>query len=203
MSWCGSGRRTSRAGRWAWTPSAISRWKPAAIRASKPGIRRIRDRLLAEHLGLPVDAVARGIEQAGSLRAFIDAREHADHTLVRIELAPETDTPPSEALRAAADPARTDPFGRRSELVPPVEVRHPQSASASGSCSPSRYGRRRLDMSSNGRNFRRPDALVRCLLASTLWIGVDRIAGSVVLIPLELLAIAAVSVRRASWRIIV
>ena len=40
----------------------------------RAGIRRIRDRLLAEHLGLPVDAVARGIERAGSIARFIDAR---------------------------------------------------------------------------------------------------------------------------------
>ena len=38
------------------------------------GIRQIRDRLVAEHLGLRSDAVARGVESAGSLRAFIDSR---------------------------------------------------------------------------------------------------------------------------------
>ena len=99
-------------------------------RRVQPGIRHIRDRLLGEHLGVSVDAVARGIEQAGSLRAFIDASEHADHTLVRIELPPETDTPPSEALRAAADPAEPLLSGSLvADVVPPVDAikgRRPQ-----------------------------------------------------------------------------
>ena len=43
----------------------------------REGIRRIRDRLLAEHLALPVDVVAREIERAGSLRALVDSRESA------------------------------------------------------------------------------------------------------------------------------
>jgi phosphatidylserine/phosphatidylglycerophosphate/cardiolipin synthase-like enzyme/uncharacterized membrane protein YdjX (TVP38/TMEM64 family) len=68
------------------------------------GIRRIRDRLLAEHLGLQADDVERGIAHAGSLRAFIDTRQDADRTLARLELSSETETPPSEALQAAADP---------------------------------------------------------------------------------------------------
>ena len=68
------------------------------------GVRQIRNRLIAEHLGLSVDAVASGIERSGSLRAFIDTRQGADRTLARIELAAESETPPSEALRAAADP---------------------------------------------------------------------------------------------------
>jgi phospholipase D1/2 len=67
------------------------------------GIRHIRDRLLAEHLGLEVEAVRDGIERARSLRAFIDTRQDADRTLERLELTSETEAP-SEALRAAADP---------------------------------------------------------------------------------------------------
>ena len=42
---------------------------------ARAGILRVRDRLLGEHLGLPVDAVARGIDGSGSLGAFIDTRE--------------------------------------------------------------------------------------------------------------------------------
>jgi phospholipase D1/2 len=70
----------------------------------RAGIRHIRDRLLAEHLALPVEAVTRGIERAGSLRAFVDEREGGDHTLLRIELPAADDTPPPETLREAADP---------------------------------------------------------------------------------------------------
>jgi phospholipase D1/2 len=87
------------------------------------GIRQIRDRLLAEHLGLPVDAVAAEVERAGSIRALIDARERADHTLVRIELGAADETPPSETLRAAADP--DEPVGVGSsvaQLVPPADA---------------------------------------------------------------------------------
>jgi phospholipase D1/2 len=68
------------------------------------GIRRIRNRLLAEHMMLPLEAVADGIERMGSIRAFVDARESAEHTLVRVELPAEPEPPPSEGLRAAADP---------------------------------------------------------------------------------------------------
>jgi phospholipase D1/2 len=88
------------------------------------GIRRIRDRLLAEHLGLDAAAVAHGIEGATSLRAFIDSRESAaDHTLVRIELPAETGAPPSEALRAAADPDGPLLSGSLlADVVPPVNA---------------------------------------------------------------------------------
>ncbi len=72
---------------------------------ARPGILRIRNRLVGEHLGLPANAVAQEIERVGSLHELIDAREHADHTLVRIDVPPEAATPPSEALREAADPA--------------------------------------------------------------------------------------------------
>jgi phospholipase D1/2 len=69
------------------------------------GIRHIRVRLLAEHLALSVDAVAHGIERAGSLRTFIDSREQAERTLARIELPPEPEEAAlSDTLREAADP---------------------------------------------------------------------------------------------------
>jgi phospholipase D1/2 len=67
------------------------------------GIRTIRARLVAEHLGRAVDDVACDIERAGSLRAVIDANAAADHTLVPIEW-PASETPLPEAIRAAADP---------------------------------------------------------------------------------------------------
>ena len=64
-----------------------------------------------------------GVARAGSLRALIDGRESADHTLVRIELPAETEPPPSEALRAAADP--DEPIGvgpSVAQLVPPTDA---------------------------------------------------------------------------------
>ena len=42
---------------------------------ARAGILRVRDRLLAEHLGLSVDDVAREIERLGSIGAFIDTRQ--------------------------------------------------------------------------------------------------------------------------------
>ena len=88
----------------------------------QPGIRRIRNRLLAEHLGLTADEVAQGLARAGSMRAFIDERAQADRTLPRIELPAEPPPPSSEALRAAADP--DEPVLATSlvaSIVPPVD----------------------------------------------------------------------------------
>ena len=58
--------------------------------AVRDGIRRIRDRMLAEHLDMQPGDVSREIERAGSLGALIDARAQGDHTLVAIETPPET-----------------------------------------------------------------------------------------------------------------
>jgi phosphatidylserine/phosphatidylglycerophosphate/cardiolipin synthase-like enzyme/uncharacterized membrane protein YdjX (TVP38/TMEM64 family) len=88
------------------------------------GIRRIRNRLLGEHLGLTADDVAREMERAGSMRALIDARDHADHTLVRIDVPAESATPPSEALREAADPdAPLLASSLVAAVIPPVDGR--------------------------------------------------------------------------------
>jgi phosphatidylserine/phosphatidylglycerophosphate/cardiolipin synthase-like enzyme/uncharacterized membrane protein YdjX (TVP38/TMEM64 family) len=90
---------------------------------ARAGVRRIRDRLLAEHLGLTTDAVAEGIERAGSLRTFIDSRQLADHTLARIEIPPEEEAAPSEAARALADPEEPIAFGPDvEELVPAADA---------------------------------------------------------------------------------
>jgi phospholipase D1/2 len=70
----------------------------------REGIRRIRDRLIGEHLGLAGEAVTRGVAEAGSLRAFVDGRGGADRALVRIDVASLGDASVPEAVRAAADP---------------------------------------------------------------------------------------------------
>ena len=91
------------------------------------GILRIRDRLLAEHLDLPPDEVARGVERAGSIGAFIDTRQNADHTLVRIDMSQEA-APAPPVVQAAADPDEPADFGAAVEsLVPAVNVRHAPS----------------------------------------------------------------------------
>jgi phospholipase D1/2 len=161
------------------------------------GIRHIRDRLLAEHLGLPVDAIASELERAGSLRALIDATESAEHTLVRIQLAPESDASSPATLRAVADPYEPIQFGSSvAHLVPPIDATKRRSplriwipvvvvAAAIASTSSALSGRAEFQ------------ALQDALEATPVmplapWIGVSAfLVANLVLIPLELVAIAA------------
>ena len=90
---------------------------------ARAGIRSIRNRLLAEHLALTTDAVADGIERAGSLRTFIDSRQLSEHTLARIEIPPEEEVASSEAARLLADPEEPIAFSATvEELVPPADA---------------------------------------------------------------------------------
>lgn len=91
---------------------------------AREGVRHIQDRLLAEHLGLTADAVSEGIDRAGSLRAFIDSRQLAERTLVRIDIPPpEEETEPSDTARLIADPEEPIAFGPAvEELVPPADA---------------------------------------------------------------------------------
>jgi phosphatidylserine/phosphatidylglycerophosphate/cardiolipin synthase-like enzyme/uncharacterized membrane protein YdjX (TVP38/TMEM64 family) len=166
----------------------------------REGIKRIRNRLLAEHLGLPVEDVAAELGRAGSLREVIDRHKDADHTLVRIELPADPVEPPSAALRAAADPDSPVGVGSAVEqLIPPVEETRGRSplrlwilpglvllaAAAVARASTSRAGRPLLEA-------------VREALSAIPWTpesmwfgaGVFVLAG-LLLVPLELLAIAA------------
>ncbi len=90
---------------------------------ARAGVRHIRDRLIGEHLGLTTEAVTEGIHRAGSLRAFIDSRQLAEHTLVRIDIPPQDEAEPSEAARVLADPEEPIAFGSSvEELVPPADA---------------------------------------------------------------------------------
>lgn len=92
-------------------------------RRIRAGIRQIRDRLLAEHLGLPVDDVAREICRQGSVSALVDAREGAEHTLVPIDLNSQPESTASATLRAAADPDEPIWLGSSvGQLVPPADA---------------------------------------------------------------------------------
>jgi phosphatidylserine/phosphatidylglycerophosphate/cardiolipin synthase-like enzyme/uncharacterized membrane protein YdjX (TVP38/TMEM64 family) len=164
---------------------------------AREGIRRIRDRLLAEHLALPVDVVAREIERAGSLRALVDSRESADHTLVRVELEAGTEAPPPEALRAAADPDEPIRFGSSVvQLVPPVDARARRT--------PLRLWIPLVVLtvalaSTSSAFVRRPEvqAIQDALVATSatpswLWIGASAfLLANLALIPLEVVAIVA------------
>jgi phospholipase D1/2 len=151
------------------------------------GIRRVRDRLLGEHLGMSGDDAALGIERAGSIAAFIDTRQDAEHTLLRIDMSKES-APPSPALQAAADPDEPVALGSSVEsLVPAVDAANARSplrlwilpgvvlAAAAAVASQSSHTLDSIPVA-----------------PSSLWIGIGVfvLAGSM-LIPLELLAIAA------------
>jgi phospholipase D1/2 len=68
------------------------------------GVRQIRNRLLAEHLGVSAETVAEELEHGTTLCELVDRHGDGDHTLVPLELPPDAEVEPSEALRAAADP---------------------------------------------------------------------------------------------------
>ena len=125
------------------------------------------------------------IERAGSLRALIDARAQRDHTLVRIELPPRPETPPSRRCRPPPIPtSRSARRGRRPDSAGRRAVR---ARSASGSCRSSRVLAVGTpspdDRPAMRRRSRRADAVVawRAVLSRR----------RLVLVPLELLAIAA------------
>jgi phospholipase D1/2 len=87
------------------------------------GIRHMRDRLLAEHLGMAVEMVAPALKRAGSLCALIDSRQASDRTLTPVQPINDQPAEPSEALRATVDPPEPIGFGATLEhLVPPVEA---------------------------------------------------------------------------------
>jgi phospholipase D1/2 len=90
--------------------------------AVREGIRRIRDRMLAEHLDMQPGAVSAEIQRAGTLRALIDARAHNDRTLVAIETPPDTAGGAPDLLKAAADPDEPFSAGAVDYLIPAVDA---------------------------------------------------------------------------------
>ena len=89
----------------------------------RQGIRRIRDRLLGEHLGLSAEEVARDLGRLGTLRGLVDARADNDHTLVRVELAAEP-AEPAEVVQAAANPDEPIQFPTLvAQWIPPLDAR--------------------------------------------------------------------------------
>jgi phospholipase D1/2 len=163
----------------------------------RSGIRQIRDRLLAEHLGLPVEAVAREIERAGSVRALIDQRQHFEHTLAPIEVGVESETAQA-ALQAVADPDEPIGFGGAvAELLPAADATYRHSplrlrivpavvlAVAVASAWSAWSGRPEFQALR--------DALIALpTMPSMLWIGVAAfLLTNLFMIPLELLAFAA------------
>jgi uncharacterized membrane protein YdjX (TVP38/TMEM64 family) len=172
----------------------------ASRATERSGIRQIRDRLLAEHLGVPVEHVAREIERTGALGALIDRHSGADHTLVRIELPEEQAALPSPALRAAADP--DEPIGAGSsvdQVLPVADATSGRSplrvwilplvilgaAAAVASTSLASIGRSELQNLQHA-----VESIPSASASGWLGIGLFLLAG-LLLVPLELLAIAA------------
>ena len=152
---------------------------------AQAGIRRIRDRLLAEHLGLSADAVADGVERHGSIRAFVDTRTSADHTLVPIDTSEQAE-PPSELLRGVADPGEPAAFSSSvASLVPaayatsePLRIWILPAVVLAAATAVAWRSSHTLDSIASA--------------PSALWIGiVVLVVGALLLVPLELLAIVA------------
>ena len=172
---------------------AVEAGADAQVRA---GIRRIRDRLIAEHLGLALDTVSLEIERSGSLRALIDARRGADRTLLPVEPVTDQVAEPSTVLRATVDPGEPLGFGPTlTQMVPPVD--------ATGGGTPLRLWilpaiALLAALVTSAAINRRPEfqAVREALqgtasLPSALWIGTTAfVAAGLLLVPLELLTIA-------------
>jgi phosphatidylserine/phosphatidylglycerophosphate/cardiolipin synthase-like enzyme/uncharacterized membrane protein YdjX (TVP38/TMEM64 family) len=152
---------------------------------AQAGIGRIRDRLLAEHLGLSADAVADGVARHGSIRAFVDTRTSADHTLVPIDTSVQAE-PPSELLRGVADPGEPAAFSSSVASLAPA---------AYATSDPLRIWILPAVVlaAATAVTWRSSHTLDSIASApSALWIGVVvLVVGALLLVPLELLAIFA------------
>jgi uncharacterized membrane protein YdjX (TVP38/TMEM64 family) len=153
--------------------------------------------MLAEHLSLPADAVTRGIERAGSMRALIDERAHVERTLVPIEVAAGGESEPQETLQAVVDPEEPIQFGETmKELVPRADATYRHSPlrlrivpaivlTAAIASTSSLTGRPEFQA------IREALSAIPAM-PSALWMGiVVFLLSNLVMIPLELLAIAA------------
>ena len=76
----------------------------AGVPEHRAGIRRVRDRLLAEQLGTSIEGVARAIEREGSVRAAVDSFAGREHTLEPIEVCADEKPEMAEIVRQTADP---------------------------------------------------------------------------------------------------
>jgi phospholipase D1/2 len=163
----------------------------------RAGIRQMRDRLLAEHLGMEVAEVAPALERAGSLCALIDSRQTADRTLTPVQPVNDEPPAPSETLRATVDPDEPIGFGAAVEQLVPV-------ADVTGGTSPLRLwilpaiAILAAAASSSAIGSREEFQLVRetldgtSTLPSALLIGTGAfLLAGLLLVPMELLTIAA------------
>ena len=78
----------------------------ASSEADRKTISRIRNDLMAEHLGLSIDQVAEGIEQHGNIRSLIDARKDQDRTLAEIDFGIDPNEQVAGIVQSLTDPER-------------------------------------------------------------------------------------------------
>ena len=152
----------------------------------REGIRRIRDRMLAEHLDMEPGAVNREIERTGSLGGLIDARAKGDRTLVAIETRPETADGAPSLVKAAADPDEPLSAGAVDYLIPAVDAAHGHT--------PLRIWILPLVsvLAAGAVAWRWPGIDLVAAVPIPAWLGVAGfLAAGLVLVPLEVLAIAA------------
>jgi phospholipase D1/2 len=152
----------------------------------REGIRRIRDRMLAEHLDMRPGAVGAEIERAGTLRALIDARAHGDRTLVAIETPPDAPEGAPDLLKAAADPDEPFSIGAVDYLIPAVDAAHGRV--------PLRIWLLPLVcvLAAGAVAWASPGIAVVPAVPIPAWLGVAGfVVAGLVLVPLEVLAIAA------------
>jgi phospholipase D1/2 len=154
--------------------------------AVREGIRRIRDRMLAEHLDMEPGDLTREIERAGSLRAVVDAHAQGEHTLVPIETPAEIEDGTPDLVKAAADPDEPLGAGAVDYLIPAVD--------ASRGRAPLRIWVLPLVgvLAAAAVVWTSPGIDVVLAMPTPAWLGIAGfLAAGVVLVPLELLAIAA------------
>jgi phospholipase D1/2 len=95
---------------------------------ARAGVRAVRARLLAEHLGVPPAEVERAAGRAGSLLAAIDALGGGDRTLAPIDPQEKAIEEPGAIVRGAADPEEPSALSRVvDELLPDIEERDERS----------------------------------------------------------------------------
>jgi phosphatidylserine/phosphatidylglycerophosphate/cardiolipin synthase-like enzyme/uncharacterized membrane protein YdjX (TVP38/TMEM64 family) len=92
-------------------------------RRTRHAVRLMRDRLIAEHLGIPTDRVAHEIDRLGNLRRVVDAFAGGERALVPIEV-PADPPPPADVLKSAADPDEPVQFAApMADWIPPLDAR--------------------------------------------------------------------------------
>ena len=89
----------------------------------RSGIARVRDRLVAEHVGRSGDDVGAAVAFAGSLRGAIDALSGGDRRLEPVEVCAETDAQPLPPVAWAIDPTEPMAVTRAVDgLLPEIEA---------------------------------------------------------------------------------